>query len=493
MPEASHELYPLRSRRDSFVEIHASSPTLTEAGSAYDKVGRQRAWSVTDPRCICCALHVILVIIHVLLLVAHAFKLDQHIIVTLSLNSPEVASVGLATILQIFGTGSGILLVWLTQRLALRRDLLQRQTLTATHDKAAAWSGLGAALQTLWKQTKVKAATYDVFLVTLYLGAIAVFHVTSSSLLTLLPISGMTNVPVQYGMLNLTDLSLDSYWNGAAALVRTVAGFPEVPKIGLQNATLYETIVGETFVVGNATAGAVTFGAQCYSLSNVSATLNPTQNGSYTVSATHGSQPPVTYSPIYGLHENVAYAVHAYGKAVTILATPPILDASNNSGSIFNITQTRSTAGGSNVTETVSIQIMTCVLSKTHQVTTIDAFTSTLQSVDPVSPSPSSTWTPWLANSTGNPDPQLDWFGDAWNLSAVSSDFYGPTHCGEPECFLSFLDEQVLTLPTDEMIILTNGRYVQVLDGVSGLALLCYGSRSKHRSKHHPDALSYTV
>lgn len=80
MREKSHELHPLHSCEDSFVEISASSPALTEAGSPSDQVGRQQAWSVIDSRCICCALHAILLLIHVLLLVVHKFRLEYHIL-----------------------------------------------------------------------------------------------------------------------------------------------------------------------------------------------------------------------------------------------------------------------------------------------------------------------------------------------------------------------------------------------------------------------------
>lgn len=148
-------------------------------------------------------------------------------------------------------------------------------------------------------------------------------------------------------------------------------------------------------------------------LSNISATMNPEQNGSYTISMTDGNQLPVSYSPVYGLYENVTNVLYAYGKAITILATPPILDANLDSGSTFNMTETRHSSNGLNDTEIVIIQAMTCVLSLTSQQATISASTSALLSVNPVSPPPNSTWLPWQINSTGNPDPQLDWFGSA--------------------------------------------------------------------------------
>lgn len=266
--------------------------------------------------------------------------------------------------------------------------------------------------------------------------------------MSLLPFDNLqlANITTQYEMLNLTDLPIDSDWATATALIRSIAGYPELQTTGLIGATLYETVPARQDY-GSATVNAVTFDAQCYSLSNVSAALNPTQNGSYTVSATDGNQSPVTYSPIYGFYENVTYAAYAYGKAVTILTAPPILDANLGSGSTFNITQNLPATGGSNVTETMTIQIMTCVLSLTDQGALISASTNELLSLTgPSPPFPSSTWTSWQVNSTGNPDPRLDWFADTWNLAARTTDFYGPTRCGEQECLLSLVDEYMMAL-----------------------------------------------
>lgn len=43
-------------------------------------------------------------------------------------------------------------MLWLTQKLALRRNLHVPQTLTSVHDKSAAWLGLGTAVGALWNQ-----------------------------------------------------------------------------------------------------------------------------------------------------------------------------------------------------------------------------------------------------------------------------------------------------------------------------------------------------
>lgn len=69
------------------------------------------------------------------------------------------------------------LLVLVTQRLALVRDLRTQQTLTAIHDKTSAWLGLGSSLATLVDQVKVPATVSGVLFIVLYLAGIAVLHV----------------------------------------------------------------------------------------------------------------------------------------------------------------------------------------------------------------------------------------------------------------------------------------------------------------------------
>ncbi len=69
-------------------------------------------------------------------------------------------------------------LVLTTQRLALIRDLHTRQTLTAIHDKASAWLGLGSSLFALMDQITLPSSVSHVALIGSYLAGIAVLHVT---------------------------------------------------------------------------------------------------------------------------------------------------------------------------------------------------------------------------------------------------------------------------------------------------------------------------
>jgi hypothetical protein len=59
------------------------------------------------------------------------------------------------------------------------------QTLTATHDNAAAWAGIGATVLHIWHQTAVRASAFGVLFVFVYLSSILILHITTSSLFSL--------------------------------------------------------------------------------------------------------------------------------------------------------------------------------------------------------------------------------------------------------------------------------------------------------------------
>ena len=98
-------------------------------------------------------------------------------------------------------------LLYLTQLLALRRDLHVEQTLTAMHDKSQAWLSLGATGVTLWKYRDIfgtrksnrniwwqdLASLAGIICVFLYLAGSLVLTIMAPDLITAGPIFGNTN------------------------------------------------------------------------------------------------------------------------------------------------------------------------------------------------------------------------------------------------------------------------------------------------------------
>jgi hypothetical protein len=88
------------------------------------------------------------------------------------------------------------LLVYVTQTLAMRKNLRTNQTLTATHDSAAAWEGIGSAVVRVWDQHSVRASIAGVLSPVLYLGSILVVHITTLALFSLEAFNSTHAVPV---------------------------------------------------------------------------------------------------------------------------------------------------------------------------------------------------------------------------------------------------------------------------------------------------------
>ncbi|KAF9467097.1 hypothetical protein BDZ94DRAFT_1318907 [Collybia nuda] len=129
-------------------------------------------------------------ILHLLLIAGHCVLLvlcvkDSHLY-EVHIEYQRTLSVATTMISQAFTITYLALLVHLTQQLSLRRNLSIKQTLTATHDKAAAWTGLGSALSSLWSQMTVTASVGGVITITLYLASAAVLKVSTPSLFSVM-------------------------------------------------------------------------------------------------------------------------------------------------------------------------------------------------------------------------------------------------------------------------------------------------------------------
>ena len=154
----------------------------------------------------------------------------------------------------------------MTQRLALSTSLSRRQKLTTTHDISEAWNGLGAAILTLWQQTKIAASASATISVFLYLACISVLHVASPAIMQFEPYNASMATIVASNStwpdpsVNLTALD----WGGISPMVPLMFGFSSsmLSTPGLVNSTLYDTF-SENQAIINATVNASTIRANC--------------------------------------------------------------------------------------------------------------------------------------------------------------------------------------------------------------------------------------
>ncbi|KIK98370.1 hypothetical protein PAXRUDRAFT_692389 [Paxillus rubicundulus Ve08.2h10] len=218
-----------------------------------------------------------------------------------------------------------------------------------------------------------------VLTVTLYLGGIAVLHVTSSSLLNLETFNdtSLSTCRIIVGMPNLTDIFVTNHdWSSSIAVASVVGQLSELSSIGVTNGTVYDTLV-DTTGLGNASVNATTFGSSCFTLPNITAQLNA-DNISYSLASTVWNE-QLYFAPIYPycmlqlpLPVRTSYEVQSVqnvisvysllgtpeppGRQIGLISIPPIKDSRGDVGSTFEVVRPIDQAGpdGHELNETIA-------------------------------------------------------------------------------------------------------------------------------------------
>ncbi|KAG2120226.1 hypothetical protein DEU56DRAFT_747020 [Suillus clintonianus] len=226
----------------------------------------------------CYVLHGMLVLIHVFLTMSYISRWEHRVTLPFTPTNTDFWPVVLSASLQAFYTLYTVVLVFLTQRLAMSRTLVRRLKLTSIHDISGAWGGLGSALSSVWKQIGVPASSWATTAVTTYLICISVLHVTSSTLLQFQTFNSFmtTNVSTTLGWVDPSNFTLDwvvENWEVVTASLPAISQFPGLISIGLSNNTVYDTSRTNS-IVGYATVNATTMTSSCGLLPNVTYSLN---------------------------------------------------------------------------------------------------------------------------------------------------------------------------------------------------------------------------
>ncbi|KAF9229963.1 hypothetical protein BU15DRAFT_69604 [Melanogaster broomeanus] len=182
-------------------------------------------------------------------------------------NDSDVMNTILSVALQAFYTS-----------LALSRDLSHLQLLTAIHDTSGAWSGIGAALLFLWRQTKVTASLGKVVAVATYLLNTMILHITSSSILQFQTYNGTTMEITSSNLSWPNSTNYTLYGDAIMDLVPYVSQLLGISMVGLANNTLYE-VIGPNRGVGDVSVSAVTVQADCGLVSNANISFQSQPSG----------------------------------------------------------------------------------------------------------------------------------------------------------------------------------------------------------------------
>ena len=175
----------------------------------------------------------------------------------------------------------------ITQQLATSAIIAQGHYLTAVHDIAQAWTGIGAAIYAVWKQTRVASSTWTLLGVVSYLACVSTLHIASTAIMQFTAFNSSSIITMQSAMAfpNGTVLA-NQTWQNTFSVIPPSSFLSSIQTIGLSNNTLYDIVTTTNPSLTNATVNATSLQANCGLLSNLTlndsgplSTLNFSGNG----------------------------------------------------------------------------------------------------------------------------------------------------------------------------------------------------------------------
>ncbi|KAJ6620422.1 hypothetical protein B0H10DRAFT_1077202 [Mycena sp. CBHHK59/15] len=386
----------------------ASTDTLLDAATALPRqsseLQREVSWlrSSGPLRQFCFALHLLLVLVHIALVGIWSIHLEHRLV--FSLENQSIASLLITAIATTVGAVYYSILVVVMQTLAMRRNLQTYRTLTATHDTAAAWAGIGSALFRLLSQSLVPASVLGSLCTFLYLGNIMVLHITTPALFSLETFNSSLSMPVKTQSLPEFNFSFSS---GSPRLDIAVYGFSvlaflpfigNAPTLGLQGGTLYDVLEFNQGI-GNTSVNATGFDISCGYLSGgintqIVASLDGVQEPVWILDFPDLT-PPLTFS-LFSTQPGIMILTHPNetvdtrpinDQTIFLYSTIPIIDSMGNSASWVNLTSPMSQGLGVS-----ALQLFQCSLSLISQTAIVDARSREMISVEPGIEKTSSRW-----------------------------------------------------------------------------------------------------
>ncbi|KAJ6474185.1 hypothetical protein C8R45DRAFT_1217340 [Mycena sanguinolenta] len=334
----------------------------------------------------------------------------------LSLGNEGVISILVALTSTTFTTIYSALLVFITQTLSMRRDLQIHQPLTAVHDHAAAWLGLGSAFLCLWRQRAVPASISGVRSAFFFLGNIALLQIAMPNIFVVHTIKvnrsavvetqGLPSYPSSY-----RD-TLDSPDPWTAFARGSLYSLPSVlwnaTTFGLHEGSLYEVPGPTNSAIGNITINATGFNMTCRSLPEAHVISAEWVYGARVLTlaldaAKHvtGGIPPTapniisTFNPIGSL---------LWPTSLFVYSTIPIIDSSGTSAELFNLTAP-------------PVQPFRCTQSLVPQIAVVDATSRKVLEVQPTIHKRFSRWSPVPSFGAGSNETRgPNAFLDTWAL-----------------------------------------------------------------------------
>ncbi|KAF8185806.1 hypothetical protein K438DRAFT_1765592 [Mycena galopus ATCC 62051] len=316
-------------------------------------------------------LHLALVVIHLTLLGVWHGHLEHRLIFSSSLDTQTIVSFSITATLTSFVTAYSSGLVFVTQVLFTRRNLMVDQTLTATHDAATAWAGIGSAIAHIWSQRTIPASVGGgVLSAFLYLGNILVLHITIPTLFSLQSFNSPRSFPATTQSLpafNFSGYDLSSSSNAS----------------GLYGGTLYDVLEPNTGT-GNVTVNATGFNVTCRYLTDFKFKFIP-EKGHWAVTSENGSSFGTMEPTGVGIISALP-GVDWIVDGILLYSTAQVVDSSGNVA--FQADLTPSPIRGLEA----FAQLLLCSQSLVTQQAVVDTQSRQLISVTPNITKTASTW-----------------------------------------------------------------------------------------------------
>ncbi|PBK60961.1 hypothetical protein ARMSODRAFT_1026046 [Armillaria solidipes] len=384
---------------------------------------------------LCFTLHAVLIGLHVLLLFVWFTRFEHKVVVPIGQKS-NILSTVIVQVSQLFATIYLSILIFISQQLATRRNLHTRQTLTATHDNMSAWTGLGAALMALWRQTTIAATVAGVFLVSAYFVCAGILSVTAPALFSLQPFNtsrhsviSTTLGPPNISINNLGSSNPSSFWLDSTPVIPYLSHSDRISKIGLENGTLYD-VLSNNNGEGDVFVNALTFNVTCGFVDGVSITPIP-NTGNWSVDTVYDDhvQPiPVLAPNTFKWLPYYNYNFRDPWRHALFYTSANITDSDGSKGNLVSLkppmqpgtymSPSRKIVNYFDEATVYTMQVIGCTITLINQTAVVDAQSHLLKRVYPSGRKTSSTWSQWNpetipANATvsSSPDGATTIFG----------------------------------------------------------------------------------
>ncbi|KAJ7674473.1 hypothetical protein B0H14DRAFT_3178118 [Mycena olivaceomarginata] len=451
----------LKISREAYSRLSTSAPKARRFNSS-------RALQVLS-----LVLHSLLVGIHLALLAIWAKGLEHRIV--FSLDNQKIVNLLITAIANTIGTIYSAALVFVTQRLWTRQSLRADQTLTATHDSAAAWTGIGSALSQIWTQRTVSGSVIGVLSVFLYLANILVLHITTPALFSFETFNSTRPVHVEtrslptlksFSQVNWSDPddagpAVQIMWQGSLHFLPSILG--SNTSLGLKDGTLYDVpVVDINSGVGTFAVGATGFDITCGYLTVNITHQQPTKDIEYWLMDIGGDTQAFldpTRKVLDSFGKKKCLINHAIAERGIIVrlqplelltnyvyfySTVPIVDSNNY------LPEVKLNPPMNTFADPVSsIQVFGCSQSLVKQEAIVNTQTRQILDVDPSIHKTTSTWSPHVGQNFTNATDNVFIQAWPWLYSAIPLSTFNIDPAGKHSRTLSVADlylNQKLTL-----------------------------------------------